>query len=140
MGKRDRATTYQFLADLRNRLAEEHRFQLTTDGFGFYRKGVEDVFAEQANFAQMIKRYGDYSQHDAAGRYSPAPMRETIVKMRDGLTRATQAVALSSARTSQSAHGNPSFHQVDQCFLKELDDHKAACALHFAYYNFCPIH
>src|SRR5271166_2334345 len=44
VGKRDRATTYKFLADLRDRMAEEHRFQLTTDGFVFYQKGVEDVF------------------------------------------------------------------------------------------------
>ena len=84
VGKRDHATTYEFLSDLRERIAEEHRFQLTTDGFVFYRRGVEDVFAGQADFAQMIKIYGDYGQHDAAGRYSPSPMIETIVKIRDG--------------------------------------------------------
>src|SRR3954470_13640076 len=33
VGKRDRATTYAFLNDLRGRMAEEHRFQITTDGF-----------------------------------------------------------------------------------------------------------
>jgi IS1 family transposase len=60
VGKRDRATTYAFLTDLRDRMAEEHRFQITTDGFVFYRKGVENVFAGQADFAQMIKLYGDY--------------------------------------------------------------------------------
>jgi hypothetical protein len=47
VGRRDRETTYQFLADLRDRIAEEHRFQLTTDGFVFYRRGVEDLFAGQ---------------------------------------------------------------------------------------------
>jgi len=31
VGKRNRETTYAFLNTLRNRLAEEHRFQLTTD-------------------------------------------------------------------------------------------------------------
>ena len=80
VGKRDRETTYQFLTVLRERIAEEHRFQITTDGFHFYRKGVEDVFAGQADFAQVIKLYGDHGQHDAAGRYSPAPMVETIIK------------------------------------------------------------
>jgi IS1 family transposase len=83
-GKRDRETTYAFLADLPERMTEEHHFQITTDGFVFYRKGVEDVFAGQADFAQMIKIYGDYGQHDAAGRYSPSPMIETIIKIRDG--------------------------------------------------------
>ena len=73
-----------FLTDLRDRMAAEHRFQLTTGGFPFYERGVEDVFARQADFAKMIKLYGDYGQYDAAGRYSPALMIETIVRIRDG--------------------------------------------------------
>src|SRR5581483_3449220 len=36
VGKRDKPSTYAFLADLRERMAEKHRFQLTTDGFVFY--------------------------------------------------------------------------------------------------------
>jgi transposase-like protein len=36
VGKRHAATTYAFLSDLRERLAEEHRFQLSTDGLVFY--------------------------------------------------------------------------------------------------------
>ena len=67
VGHRDRPTTYAFLADLRERLAPEHRFQITTDGLVFYRNGVEEVFAGQADFAQMIKLYGDHGQHDSAG-------------------------------------------------------------------------
>lgn len=42
------------------------------------------MFAGQADFAQMIKFYGDLGQRDAAGRYSPSPMIETMVKIRDG--------------------------------------------------------
>lgn len=71
VGKRDRKSTYGFLTSLRDRMAAEHRIQLTTDGFHHYRKGVEDVFAGQADYAQLIKLYGDYGQHDAEGRYSP---------------------------------------------------------------------
>jgi IS1 family transposase len=41
VGKRDRNTTYAFLQNLDARLAFEHRFQLTTDGFHFYQRGVE---------------------------------------------------------------------------------------------------
>jgi IS1 family transposase/transposase-like protein len=141
VGRRDRETTYQFLADLRDRLAEEHRFQITTDGFVFYRKGVEDVFAGQADFAQMIKLYGDYGQHDAAGRYSPSPMIETIIKIRDGrpdprhistsyIERQNLTIRMAIRR----------FTRLTNAFSKKLDNHKAACALHFAYYNFCRIH
>jgi IS1 family transposase len=71
VGKRTRYTTYMFLRNLHDRLAAENRFQLTTDGFHFYERGVEDVFAGQADFAQLIKLYGDHGQHDAETRYSP---------------------------------------------------------------------
>lgn len=141
VGHRDRETTYRFLTDLRNRIAEEHRFQLTTDGFVFYRKGVEDVFAGQADFAQLIKLYGDHGQHDAAGRYSPAPMIETIIKIRDGRPN------LRHISTSYIERQNLTirmairrFTRLTNAFSKKLDNHKAACALHFAYYNFCRIH
>lgn len=141
VGRRDRETTYRFLTDLRNRIAEEHRFQLTTDGFVFYRKGVEDVFAGQADFAQLIKLYGDHGQHDAAGRYSPAPMIETIVKIRDGrpdLRHISTSYIERQNLTIRMAIRR--FTRLTNAFSKKLDNHKAACALHFAYYNFCRIH
>jgi IS1 family transposase/transposase-like protein len=141
VGKRDRATTYAFLSGLRERIAEKYRFQLTTDGFPFYERGVEDVFGGQADFAQIIKIYGDHGQTDAAGRYSPAPMIETIVKIRDGrpdprhistsyIERQNLTIRMAIRR----------FTRLTNAFSKKLDNHKAACALHFAYYNFCRIH
>lgn len=32
------------------------------------------------------------------------------------------------------------FTRLTNAFSKKLDNHKAACALHFAYYNFCRVH
>ena len=57
VGKRTRETTYTFLLDLQKRLVDA-RFQLTTDGFHFYERGVEDVFGGTVDFAQLIKLYG----------------------------------------------------------------------------------
>ena len=141
VGKRDRETTYQFLIALRDRIAEEHRFQITTDGFHFYRKGVEDVFAGQADFAQMIKLYGEHGQHDAAGRYSPSPMIETIIRIRDGrpdMRHISTSFVERQNLTMRMAIRR--FTRLTNAFSKKLDDLKAACALHFAYYNFCRIH
>ncbi len=141
VGKRDRATTYQFLADLHDRLAEEHRFQLSTDGFPFYRKGVEDVFAGTCDFAQVTKLFGDYGQHDAAGRYSPAPMVETIIRIQDGRPDpghiSTSYVERQNLTIRMAIRR---FTRLTNAFSKKLDNHKAACALHFAYYNFCRMH
>jgi len=141
VGKRNRETTYTFLTTLRDRMAAEHRLQITTDGFHFYRKGVEDVFAGQADFAQLIKLYGDYGQHDAAGRYSPAPMIETIIKIRDGrpdLRHISTSFVERQNLTMRMAIRR--FTRLTNAFSKKLDNLKAACALHFAYYNFCRIH
>src|SRR5271157_4885939 len=125
----------------RDRIAEEHRFQITTDGFVFYRRGVEDVFAGQADFAQMIKLYGDYGQHDAAGRYSPSPMIETIVKIRDGRPDPRHISTSYVERQNLTIRmAIRRFTRLTNAFSKKLDNHKAACALHFAYYNFCRIH
>ncbi len=141
VGKRDRATTYQFLSDLRERLAEEHRFQLSTDGFPFYRGGVEDVFAGSCDFAQVIKIYGDHGQTDAAGRYSPSPMIETIIKVRDGRPDPRHVSTSYVERQNLTIRmAIRRFTRLTNAFSKKLDNHKAACALHFAYYNFCRIH
>jgi len=141
VGKRTRETTYRFLSTLRNRIAEEHRFQLTTDGFHFYRKGVEDIFAGQADFAQMIKIFGDHGQHDAAGRYSPASLTQTIIKIRDGRPDSryisTSYVERQNLTIRQSLKR---FARLTLGYSKKLDNLKAACALHFAYYNWCRVH
>lgn len=141
VGHRDQPTTREFLADLRDRLAPEHRVQLTTDGFVFYRKGVEEIFAGRADFAQMIKLYGDYGQHDAAGRYSPQPMIETIVRIEDGRPDPRHISTSFVERQNLTIRmGIRRFTRLTNAFSKKLDNHKAACALHFAYYNFCRIH
>ena len=101
-------------------MADEHRLQITTDGFVFYHKGVEEVFAGQADFAQMIKIYGDYGQHDTAGRYSPAPMIETIIKIRDGRPDPRHiSYQLCREAEPHDSHGNPPLHAVDECVFKE---------------------
>ena len=115
-------------------MAEEHRFQLSTDGLVFYRRGVEDVFAGQADFAQIIKIYGGYGQHDAAGRYSPAPMIETIIKIWDGRPdRRHISTSYVERQNLTIRMAIRRFTRLTNALSKKLDNHKAACALHFAY-------
>lgn len=141
VGKRNKETTYAFLTDLRDRLAPEHRIQITTDGFHFYQRGVEDVFAGRADFAQMIKLYGDYGQHDAAGRYSPGQIMEVITKIRDGRPDPRHISTSFVERQNLTMRmAIRRFTRLTNAFSKKLDNLKAACALHFAYYNFCRIH
>ena len=61
VGKRSEETTWFFLQDLAERLA--NRVQITTDGFIFYQRQIEEAFGSEVDFAQLIKLYGDYGQH-----------------------------------------------------------------------------
>ena len=83
VGKRSSANTQAFMADLRSRVGN-HRIQLTTDAYIFYRKAVEESFAGDADFAQLTKLYGDYGQHGNE-RYSPPRITEVISKVRSGV-------------------------------------------------------
>lgn len=80
-------------------------------------------------------------QHDAAGRYSPSPMIETIIKIRDGRPDmrhiSTSYVERQNLTMRQAIKR---FARITLGYSKKLDNLKAACALHFAYYNFCRIH
>jgi IS1 family transposase/transposase-like protein len=139
IGKRTRETTYRFLLDLRDRITDA-RFQLTTDGFHFYERGVEDVFAGQADFAQLVKLYGDYGQHGAE-RYSPSPIIEVISKVRDGRPDPAHISTSHVERSNLSLRMYlRRFTRLTNAFSKKLDNLKAAVALYVAWYNFCRVH
>jgi transposase-like protein/IS1 family transposase len=139
VGKRTKETTNAFIGDLAARLA--NRVQLTTDGFNFYIDAVEKHFGADVDFGQVIKLYGDYGQHDAAGRYSPQPIIEVISKVRQGHPDPKHMSTSHVERQNLTMRmAIRRFTRLTNAFSKKLDNHKAACALHFAYYNFCRVH
>ena len=141
IGKRTAQTTRRFLSDLKSRIANA-RFQLTTDGFHFYERGVEDAFAGQADFAQLIKLFGDYGQFDTSeARYSPPRISGVISKIRDGRPDPEHI------STSYVERSNLSFRmhlrrytRLTNAFSKKLANLKAAVTLYVAYYNFVRVH
>src|SRR5581483_9603858 len=84
IGKRTMHTTQTFCWELSRCLA--NRVQLTTDGFHFYKEAVREAFGVDVDFAQLVKLYGDYGQHDDSSdrRYSPPRLMEAISKVRIG--------------------------------------------------------
>jgi transposase-like protein/IS1 family transposase len=139
VGKRTKETTYAFLQDLKSRLVDA-RFQLTTDGFAFYERAVEDTFGGTVDFAQLIKLFGDIGQHGNE-RYSPSPITEVISKIRDGRPDPEHICTSHVERQNLTMRMHlRRMTRLTNAFSKKLDNLKAAIALHFAWYNFVRVH
>lgn len=139
VGKRSALTTLNLIEDLAKRL--KNRIQLTTDGFRFYVGAVEECFGFNVDFAQLVKLYGDYGQHDAEAKYSPGPIIETIVKIQqedpDEKHISTSYVERQNLTMRMMMRR---FTRLTNAFSKKVANLKAAAALHFAYYNFARVH
>jgi IS1 family transposase len=137
VGKRNAANTWYFVQDLQERLAE--RVQLTSDGFKPYIDAVDDAFGINVDYAMLIKTYQQSSVPDK--RYSPG---EFVNALPIPVTGNPKPYLIS---TSHIERQNLTirmqlrrFTRLTNAFSKKLSHLKAACALHFAWYNFCRIH
>jgi len=139
VGKRTEETTWYFINELAERVSA--RIQLTTDGFVFYNRHVEDAFGSEVDFAQLIKLHGQYGQHDTDAKYSPSPIVEVISKVRNGDPDPEHICTSHVERQNLTMRMQMRrFTRLTNAFSKKLTNLKAACALHFAHYNFCRVH
>jgi IS1 family transposase/transposase-like protein len=139
IGKRTRETTDFLIGDLAQRIT--NRVQITTDGFRFYVHAIERQFGADVDFAQLVKLYGDYGQHDHAAKYSPSPIMECISKVIQGNPDEEHISTSYVERQNLTMRmAMRRFTRLTNAFSKKLDNLKAAIALHFAYYNFCRVH
>lgn len=136
IGKRTKETTLQFLNGLRWCLTED-RFQITTDGYHFYRS-IQTVFAGRSDFTQLVKLFGDYGQFDTSeARYSPPGITEVISKVIDGRPDEDHISTSFVERQNLTMRtAMRRFTRLTNAFSKKVSHLRAAIALHFAYYNF----
>jgi IS1 family transposase len=137
VGRRSAASAWCFVQDLQTRLS--NRVQLTTDGFRPYLPAVEDAFGANVDYAMLIKTYQESGQTDK--RYSPG---EFVNALPIPVTGNPKPHLIS---TSHIERQNLTirmqlrrFTRLTNAFSKKLENLKAACALHFAWYNFCRVH
>ena len=129
VGDRSGATVIEFMHDLLNRLA--NRVQLTTvRPHAAYLEAVEGAFVGKADFARLIKLYGDSTGlKGLEKRYSPADLHghqkahALLVQPRD-IKRASTSSPLPAAKSSQCCLGMRRDHGSNQglSFSKKISE------------------
>lgn len=138
VGTRDAGAAYHFIHDLKERLA--HRVQLTTDGHKAYLNAVEDAFGSEVDYAQLVKIYGNAPEHGEV-RYSPAIcMGARIASINGNPDFAHVSTSYVERQNLTMRMGMRRFTRLTNGFSKKVQNHEAAIALHFMYYNFARIH
>ncbi len=89
LGRRDTATTQIFIEGLRDAIALECSFQISTDGFQSYVPAIDDTFGDRVDYGQIIKTYGK-TDVEGQRRYSPPEVSDIIKKVIIGKTRSRQ--------------------------------------------------
>jgi IS1 family transposase len=137
LGPRDATSAWWFMRDLCSRLIT--RVQLTSDGFLAYLPAVEEAFASEVDFAQLVKIYG--APRDGAARYSPARLLSTRSEVIRGnpdpkhistsyVERQNLTMRMSMRRFTRLTNG----------FSKKAENHAHAISLYFMHYNFARVH
>jgi len=137
VGVRDVGCAYEFISDLRDRLAT--RVQLTTDGHGMYLEAVEHTFGSEIDFAQLVKRYGQ--EPESEKRYSPAKCigaDKRIVQGNPDTSKISTSYVERQNLTMRMCIRR--FTRLTNAFSKKLENHVLALALYFMHYNFCRPH
>jgi IS1 family transposase len=137
VGPRDIKSCYWFIHDLAERI--EGRFQLTTDAFTIYGEVVEAVFGKEIDYAQLVKIYG--AVPSAPGRYSPAQCIGARAKKMIGSPDEKHISTSYAERNNLNIRMHSRrMTRLTNAFSKKVENHAAAMALHFLYYNFVRTH
>lgn len=137
VGSRDAGCAHEFMQDVASRL--KNRVQLTTDGHKPYLAAVEDAFGSDIDYAQLVKIYG--ASADDERRYSPAQcigaVPTTIMGNPNPKHVSTSYVERQNLTMRMSIRR---FTRLTNGFSRKIENHMAAVALYFMWYNFGRIH
>jgi IS1 family transposase len=137
VGGRDLGWAKEFMEDCASRIS--NRVQITTDGHRAYLEAVESAFGADIDYAQLQKIYGAPTENET--RYSPARCIGCDMKVVSGNPDPKHISTSYVERQNLSMRMSiRRFTRLTNAFSKKVENHAAAVALWFMYYNFCRIH
>jgi IS1 family transposase len=137
VGGRDLGWATEFMQDCASRIT--NRVQITTDGHRAYLEAVENAFGADIDYAQLQKIYGASMENET--RYSPARCIGCDMKVVSGNPDPKHVSTSYVERQNLSMRMSiRRFTRLTNAFSKKLENHAAAVALWFMYYNFCRVH
>jgi len=137
VGKRDNHTALTFVHRLRQ--ATSGKFQINTDGLSLYRSVIPLAFGWGQDHAQIVKVFGNPARGE--GRYSPGELIDLHVEVGSGNPDVDAASTSFVERSNKTLRMQiRRFTRLTDGHSKLWENHEAAIALFFAYYNFCRIH
>ncbi|HEX3939046.1 MAG TPA: transposase [Xanthobacteraceae bacterium] len=138
-GKRDTATTDDFIQDLRQRVIGAP--EISTDGLHFYKNAIRDAFGKRATHGVINKTYSvtHLNVTEASRRYSPAAV---VAVERIAVAGEPEHISTSYVERSNLTlrMASKRFARLSNGFSKKIDCHVAAVGLYVAFYNLCRTH
>src|SRR5208283_4082816 len=115
------------------------RFQLSTDAFNGYFGAVDSVFGADIDFGVIHKTYSNEIKTEK--RYSPPQVVSVSLAVINGNPVRKRISTSHIERQNLTMRMQMRrFTRLTNAFSKKLTNLKAACALHFAHYNFVRVH
>jgi hypothetical protein len=100
---------------------------------------VEDNFGANVDYAMLVKTYSESPM--AEKRYSPAQIVNALPIPVTGNPKPWMISTSYIERQNLTMRMQlRRFTRLTNAFSKKIENLKAACALHFAWYNFCRVH
>jgi IS1 family transposase len=144
VGKRQAPEAEKFANDIYARLVVEP--QITSDGWRPYIQALESAFGAGMNYSMLVKMIDILDQLQEAGGqpgqpYSQIQVNEAVRTIITGNPNPAHITTTHVERQNLTIRMDcRRFSRKTLAHSKTLQNHKAAIALHFAYYNFCRVH
>ena len=139
VGNKTIACAKRFTQDLAARLA--NRVQLTSDGNRAYLFAIDDAFGTEIDFAVLQKIYGNPPEQKYERRYSPLQCigikKEVVMGDPDPKHVSTSYIERQNLTMRMQMRR---FTRLTNAFSKKIENHAAAIALHFMFYNYARVH